>query len=229
MQGWGRVLVLTGFGIAVAAGCGGRTDGLESDFDPDPDEGGSSLGGKSAVAGKSGKAGAGIRGGAPAGGRPNVAGSGPVPVAGYSAGGYAGYGGYSYGGYGGYNYGGYAGYSYGGYAGYSYGGYAGYAQGGYAGSFAGAYPIGGYGGAGQAGCLSCLTNACSPQLLHCFLDAGCVSIFSCVEQTRCDALRCSTEPYCKGVIDQAGGPAGPSMQALLQTLACGVSAACDCN
>jgi hypothetical protein len=78
-------------------------------------------------------------------------------------------------------------------------------------------------------CQSCLNRACGGLLTRCFSDLGCVSIFSCVQQTGCHPFECYTPAQCGGVIDAWGGPASYSMGLLLQTFACSVQSGCDCN
>lgn len=224
MSGWGRISLLIGAGILLGAGCGGRTGALDGDFDGGAEAGRVSQGGSNSVAGRSSR-----------GGRGNVAGS--VGVAGtYSPGGsygIAGVGSYPMtGGYGGaYAFGG--SYAFGGtYPGGGYGGYipvAGY--GGYypVAGFGGYYPGGGFAGQGPEECGQCLRAACSPQLSRCLQDFGCIAILSCVQSRGCEPFECYSEQYCRGTIDQWGGPAGQSMSSLLQTFSCAVQAGCPCD
>lgn len=228
MSGWGRVSLLLGAGVLLGAGCGGRTGALEGDFSEGADGAGAeagavSQGGATTVAGRSSR-----------GGRGNVAGSRAV-------GGYGGTGVYPGGGYGGtvvYPVGGYGGYAFGGtYPVAGFGGY--YPVGGtypVAGTYSvgGSYPVGGYsfggyGGQGQEACGQCLFNSCSAPLTQCLQDFGCIAILSCVQSRGCEAFECYSDANCRGVIDQWGGPAGQSMNELLQTLSCAVVAGCPCN
>ncbi|HVY30546.1 MAG TPA: hypothetical protein VHB79_28500 [Polyangiaceae bacterium] len=218
MKGWGKVPGFVAFGFVLAAACGGRTNALEGEYTGSGADGagadaGTTQGGSSAGRG----GGASGRGGTrPIGGRP-AAGEGGV--AGYEPGGYGGLpqGGYYPGGYGGVYYPG-------GYGGIYYpGGYGGLPIGGYSGA-----PIGGFGGSGQD-CQSCLRNACTGQLVQCLSDFGCISIFSCMQQTGCNGFQCYRPGACKKVIDQYGGPNGSSMNELLQVVVCGFTAGCSCN
>ncbi len=233
MSGWGRVSYLIGFGTLVALGCGGRTSALEGDYGAGADNTGAS-GGSSSVAGYSNDAGTVATGGTgvyPSGGYGyggDVGYAGGYPVGGYTSyGGATGYAGsYPVGGYG------YAGYPTSGgvsYGGYATGGYgtAGY---GYAGTFgyAGSASVGGT-GTYPGDCQTCLRNACAPPLIQCLQDFGCLSILGCMQSSGCQAFQCYSDQYCKNTIDQWGGPAGQSMQELLQTFSCAFQAGCDCN
>jgi hypothetical protein len=226
MSGWGRISLLVGVGVLLGAGCGGRTGALEGDFSEGADGAGAeagaiSHGGTTSVAGRSSR-----------GGRGNVAGS--VAVGGYGGtvvypgGGYGGtvvYPGGAYGAGGGYSFGGT--YAFGGaYPGGGYGGYYPPVGGSYP---VGGYTYGGYGGQGQDACGQCLLRACSPPLSQCLQDFGCIAILSCMQSNGCQAFECYSDAYCRGVIDQWGGPAGQSMNELLQTFSCAVQAGCPCN
>ena len=241
MSGWGRVSSLVALGTLVALGCGGRTSALEGDYGAGADNTGASAG-SSSVSGSSHSSTGGsaaTTGGSgvvypTTAGAVGYAGSSPLPVGGYNGYGgtisYAGSVGYA----GGYPIGGsgYAGYptmggdSYGGYAtgGYGYGGF------GYGGTFSsgGGVSVGGappYPG----DCQTCLRNACAPPLIQCLQDFGCLSILGCMQSSGCEGFQCYSDKYCKGTIDQWGGPAGQSMQELLQTFSCAFQAGCQCN
>ena len=215
MNGWGRVWCLGLLGLSIAAGCGGRTDAFDDYYDEDT--AGSSLGaaGSVSTAGKSGKGGSSATAGASVGGKSSVGGKGTAGKG--TAGkpnGTAGVGGAI-----------------------STGGVAGVA--GFGGSlplagFGGALPIGGIGGiAGFGGepasCQNCLVDSCGAEFLQCLQDVGCVAIILCAQNSNCQGLDCYTAGACKGVIDNYGGPAGPSMNELLKTLGCAVNAGCACN
>lgn len=211
MSGWGRISLLISAGVLLGAGCGGRTGALDGDFSEGADGAGAeagnvSQGGSASVAGRTSR-----------GGRGNVAGSTAVGGT-YSPGGY-GTGGavvYPVAGYGGT-------FAFGGaYPVAGYGGY--YPVAGY-----GGYSFGGYGGPGPEACGQCLREACSPALTQCLQDFGCIAILSCVQSKGCEAFECYSDQYCRPVIDQWGGPAGQSMNALLQTFSCAVQAGCPCN
>jgi hypothetical protein len=218
MKGWGKVPGYVAFSFVLAAACGGRTNALEGEYTGYGADGmgaeAGSLGGASAGrgGGSSGRGGARPIGGRPAAGYGGVAGDEPggyagIPLGGYYPGGYGGVGGYYPGGY--------AGFYPGGYGGIPYGGFAG-------------VPFGGFGGAGQD-CQSCLKNACTGQLVQCLSDFGCISIFTCMQQTGCNGFQCYQPDACKKVIDQYGGPNGNSMNELLQVVVCGFTAGCQCN
>lgn len=214
MNGWGRVVFLLTAGLVLGAGCGGRT-GMPYDesYDPDPtagDGGTPSSGGRPSTAGKGGTR--------TTGGRPNPSGGvggvvstggaisfgGTVPVGGFgTAGGFP---------TGGFNFGGFAG---------------GFPTGGF--SFGGAFPTGGVGGGGPFDCQSCVLQTCGDELLQCFSDFGCLSILGCVQATGCDSFNCYSPDTCGPVIDQWGGPFGPSMNALLETVSCTLTSGCPCN
>lgn len=221
MKGWGKVPGYVAFAFTLAAACGGRTNALEGEYTGNGADGSGAQAGSNA--GQAGYGSGGHSGSAPVAGRPSAGDAGYAgysepggyagfPQAGYSVGGYAGVGGYYPGGYGGIPLGGY--YP-GGYGGVPFGGFAG-------------VPIGGFGGSGQD-CQSCLRNACTGQLVQCLSDFGCISIFSCMQQTGCNGFQCYTPDTCKKVIDQYGGPNGNSMNELLQVVVCGFTAGCQCN
>jgi hypothetical protein len=111
-------------------------------------------------------------------------------------------------------------------AGYYPGGYGGYYPAAGAGGY---YPVAGAAGYGALDCQSCLKVACSPQLSQCFNDFGCLQIFACMGANQCGNSNCYTDATCKGVIDQWGGPAGQSMNELLQTFVCAFQAGCQCG
>ncbi len=231
MSGWGRVSHLIAVGLLAALGCGGRTDALAGDYSAGANDTGAS-GGSSSIAGNSSQGGSSVtvtggtgvvypNGGYATGG--DVSYAGGYPVGGYGYGGNVGYAGsYPIGGYG------YAGYPTGG-GGYATGGY------GYGGTFGSAGTFG-YAGSGVAGtgtnpgdCATCLRNACAPPLIQCLQDFGCLSILGCMQASGCQAFQCYSDQYCKNTIDQWGGPAGQSMQELLQTFTCAFQAGCECN
>jgi hypothetical protein len=209
MSGWGRVLFSIGLGILAAVGCGGRTGTLEDDYGIGAENTG-------AQGGSAPRSGSGpVAGRPPRGGAGNIGGVAAGPgVGGYPS------GGYGYGGYGGYGYGAYAGYGFSGSV--PVAGYGGYAVG-------GAFPGGGFGGQPPVDCLQCIGQACSAQLITCFQDFGCLSIFDCMQGTGCQAFECYTDQYCRATIDQWGGPNGQAMTELLQTFTCALQAGCQCN
>jgi hypothetical protein len=211
MSGWGRVLFSIGFGILVVSGCGGRTGTLEDDYGGGAENSG-------AQGGSVSRSGSG-----PVAGRPTRGGSGNIGGT-VGVGGAGVVGGYPSGGYGFGGYGGAVIYPSGGYAGVPFGGYAGVPFGGYAGA-----PIGGYGGQPPVDCLQCIGQSCSAQLITCFQDFGCLSIFDCMQSTGCQAFQCYTDQYCRTTIDQWGGPNGPAMSELLQTFTCALQAGCQCD
>lgn len=236
MSGWGRISLLIGTGILLGAGCGGRTGALEGGYGSD---GSGAEAGSIATAGSSSVSGRGNRGGVGnVAGSVGFAGSTPVPVGGtgigfggaYPGGGYP-VGGYGYGGtvvYPGGGYGGTVVYPGGGYGGtFNVGGYGGY----YGFGGTSTYPQGGFGAGGQGpqACGQCLLQACSVPLTQCLQDFGCISILSCVQSMGCQAFECYSDQYCRGTIDQWGGPFGQSMNELLQTFTCAVQAGCPCN
>jgi hypothetical protein len=222
MKGWGRAPFLTVLGLVAASGCGGRTDSFDDYYDGDyGDEGGSSAaiagGGAAATAGKPSKGGAAVGGSKPVGGKGNgtsgsstggVSVAGTPPVGGVGAGG----------------------------ASNSFGGSM------VVGGFGGTFPLGGFGGFGAIGgtdlggfggepqdCQSCLLQSCSSQFIECIQDFGCISIIACAQASGCQGIDCYRDKFCKGVIDQWGGPAGPSMNELLKTFACAANSGCGCN
>lgn len=222
MKGWGRASVLTLVGLALAMGCGGRTNTLDDGMYGDDDDnvgasgGTATQGGAGTVGGVAPRGGTSTRGGTTSrAGASTRGGSGPVPIGGVGPGGGTGpvpHGGSNFGGFGGAVVTGGTGTAFGG-----------------ATTIGGTGQIGGFGGTGPQSCISCLQQSCTDEFVQCFQDAGCVSIFACVQQTGCNGLRCYRDEFCKGVIDQWGGPAGPSMKSLLQTVTCAVGSGCSCN
>lgn len=201
MQGRGRALLSLAFALLLAFGCGGRTDALYGEDDDGYPTSGTSSGGASA--GQPGRAGASSRSGAPG-------------VAGASSGGGASFGGTPTGGHGGVATAGAGGVHTAGVGGVHTAGVGGIAS-------------GGEGGAEPQECVSCLQESCTDELVQCFSDSGCFAIFRCVGLAGCTGLDCYTPQKCKKVIDQFGGPTGPSMQAVLGTLTCAVSSGCQCQ
>jgi hypothetical protein len=217
MTGWGRVPVLVGLGVSLAVGCGGRTSAFDGEY---------GYSGNSGAEGGAATAGAGTH---PTGGQQNRAGSSPVAGTSYGAtGNVAGFGtgGATVGGTfnGGASFGGY---SFGGVSpggGFYTGGYAGFVSGGF--TSAGTTSIA---GSGPLDCQTCVREQCAPQLNKCLLDFGCLSIFACITSNGCQPFDCYSPQYCKGVIDQFGGIAGPSMNELLQSFTCAFNAGCQCG
>jgi hypothetical protein len=78
-------------------------------------------------------------------------------------------------------------------------------------------------------CETCLNRSCGNQLAACYQDFGCLSIYSCMDATGCDAFQCYTDGQCRGVIDQWGGPGGYSMGVLLTAYSCAIQSGCPCN
>jgi len=231
MSGWGRFSFLIGVGVVLGAGCGGRTGALDSDYNWGADGGGAeagsvSSGGTSSVAGRTGRGGRGnVAGNAATAGAPSFGGYGTGGAVVYPVAGYAGT--YSFGGS--YPGAGFAGYfptggSYPTAGSYPVGGYGGYSFGGF-----GGYAFGGFGGQPQDACGPCLLRACAAPLTECLQDFGCIAILSCVQSRGCEAFECYSDQFCKGVIDQWGGPAGESMSTILQTFSCAVKSGCPCN
>lgn len=201
MKGWGRSLVGVGLSFALFAGCGGRTGALDDDLYGDDDP--MSVAGRGG-AGTSGKAGATSTGGSrPIGGSPPIAGNGGVGFGGTTVGGGA-FGG----------------------TGAGFGGLPTGGVGGISGS-----PGGGFAGFGGApvDCQTCLTQACTSELAQCFQEFGCVAIFSCVAATGCNPSACYSPDNCQGIIDQFGGPNGPSMKGVLEVAACALRSGCQCQ
>jgi hypothetical protein len=217
MKGRGSLPSLIVLGLLVAVGCGGRTDSFGDYYgsgngDDDDDSGGSAIagGGATSIGGKPAKAGTHSGGTKPVGGKggtTSVAGSAPaggsIGVGGtINVGGTISTGGSPFGGFGGTI-------SFGGFAGSTFGGFAGFG--------------------GEPDCQTCVLQACGSQLIECVQDFGCIAIIGCAQATGCTGINCYSDKYCKGVIDEWGGPAGSSMNELLQTFACTVNSGCSCN
>ena len=203
-RGFARLVVAAVFASLI--GCGARTDPF--------DDAGSSAGGASAGRGQGG-ASAGAAGshragapgaGAPQGGAPQA---GAAPVAGAPQGG-APQGGAPQGGAAPV-------------AGAGFGGITGVAGGG---------PIvDACVALAPSTCGKCLCQSCSSEVVACFSDLGCALIFACVEQTGCQGLGCYAAGTCRGVIDNAGGLTGRSVNNVFSILSCAVTSqsACLCN
>lgn len=222
MVGWGRFWVLVGVGLLSSAACGGRTD-MGEGYE-EPNQGGTNGDPGPGLAGK----GQACPGGSCAGSFPGsgatssyaggvgIGGSGRAGAPSYA--GNPGYGAYP-------NVGG-TGFGVGGspFAGANTGGYYPYAGGS---GIAGFPSAGSYGGPDV--CSACLFQTCGAELNQCFQDFGCLSIFSCTQATGCEIFQCYSPYTCGGVIDQWGGPAGYSMQLLLEAFTCAVRSGCPCN
>jgi len=212
MKGWGSVTCLIVLGLSIASGCGSRTGSFDDlygtgsgDDDDDDSIGGTAIGGSSTVGGKPGKAGTSTGGKKPTAGT-NAGGS---SFGGSITGGTAPIGGTGFGG---------TGFGGTGFGGFVFGGTGGF----------GAVPIGGFGGVTQT-CQECLFESCSGQFLECLQDVGCIEIIACAQRSGCEGIDCYNAATCKKVIDRWGGPAGASMNELLQTLGCAVNAGCPCS
>jgi hypothetical protein len=211
MIGWGKFPGFIALGLVLSAACGGRTDALEGDYSGSAADGAGADAGTPAAGGSSA-------------GRPGHGGTtgtaGSRPTAGTHQGGSPAGGAYTTGG---------VSPAGGAYTGGTFG------TGGtfpVAGTFTGGTSFGGFatGGSGPFGdCQSCLKSACSGQLVQCLSDFGCISIFSCMQQSRCLGFECYSPDTCQKVIDQYGGPNGASMNELLQIVACGFTAGCQCG
>jgi hypothetical protein len=73
------------------------------------------------------------------------------------------------------------------------------------------------------GCAECLCASCD--LSTCLADASCNDVFSCVAQFPCNpalaaADTCYAPEFCKGVIDNAGGPTSEAYAAVLNLASC---------
>jgi hypothetical protein len=201
MKGWGSVSFFVVLAVFVGAGCGSRTGALYEDgYEPNEQAGnGSGNNGSGGAVGTAGRQGR-------AGSR-NTGGSGPIATGGASSVG----GGY-------FTAGAYTGGT--GYGGYAFGGTTG---------IAGGFMMGGFGGIPSNGCQSCIFETCGHTLSQCLQDLGCISILACAQATGCEAFQCYRPQTCGPVIDQWGGPGGPSMSMLLETFSCVVTSGCPCN
>jgi hypothetical protein len=208
MKGWGSVSLFLALGVFMGAGCGGRT-GVLYDEDYEPNEqagtgsgntGNNGTGGSVGTAGRPGRAGS-----------RNTGGAGPIPTGGVSSFG----GAYPGGAYPG---GAYPGGT--GYGGYPFGGTTG---------IGGAFMMGGFGGVPPNDCQTCIFQTCGDPLTQCLQDFGCLSILACTQATGCDAFQCYNPQTCGPIIDQWGGPGGPSMSMLLRAFSCVVTSGCPCN
>lgn len=206
MSRWGTALVWFGLGVALVAGCGGRTGALDGDLyaDDDGSFSGSGAGGSRAGAGQGGSVN--VAGSRPLGGSAPVAGRGGASFGGSTSGGAGPIGGVG---------------PIGGTATGGVGPIGGTATGGFAG-------FGAVGGTGPLDCQACLTQACTPQVAQCFQDPGCIAIFACVVSSGCNTLECYSPNYCKTIIDQFGGPMGNSVRQVFDVVSCALNSGCDC-
>jgi hypothetical protein len=214
------------FSLVSFLGCGARTGTVELGSGEPDGNGGTPNVGASAGSGAT-DGGFGASSGAPVAGAPNGA-SGGVPAAGApSFGGFANVGGAPVAGAPSF-------------AGFpnvagapSFGGFT---------SFGGA--AGGPGGSGGEGgvianvctfannaCDKCLCTSCSTQVVGCFSDPQCTSIFACVVQTGCQGLGCFARNTCRNVIQNNGGLTGPAVGEVFSLVTCAVGSQtnCACN
>ena len=220
--------------LASFLGCGGRTETLFDDAGAGGliSSGGDGLGGSPAVSGAPSVGGSGVAGGAihfagspGVGGSPSFAGGpsagGSANIAGAppSKGGSPGFGGFT----------GIAGMpNFGGMP--SFGGFGG---------DAGAAGFGGLGGVivdtcvsvAPSACEKCECQVCADQVIGCFTDVGCASIFSCIQNTGCQGFGCYTNATCRKVINQFGGLTGSSASEVFALGSCALSSqnVCACN
>jgi hypothetical protein len=206
MKGWGSVSLVLALGVFMGAGCGGRTGALDDGYGYEPNDQAGNGSGNNGSGGAVGTAGRPDRAGAR-----NTGGAGPIPTGGVSFGG-------SYVTAGAYSGGAYPGGAYPG--GYGFGGTTG---------IAGSFMMGGFGGSPYDDCQSCIFETCGDTLSQCLQDFGCISILACTQATGCQAFQCYNPRACGPVIDQWGGPGGPSMSMLLETFSCVVTSGCPCN
>jgi hypothetical protein len=217
------------FGVVSFVGCGARTGTLELGASVPDDNGGTPNGGAPDVAGGPAFAGSPSFAGAPSfaagapsiGGTPSFSAGAPSFVAGAPSfvAGAPSIGGAP-----------------------SFGGFAG--KGGApsvagAPSFAGASggPVGGGGGGvivdacvaiANNACDKCLCTSCSTQVVGCFSDAQCTSIFSCVVRTGCQGVGCFARNTCRNVIQNNGGLTGPAVAEVFSLVTCAVNSQTDC-
>jgi hypothetical protein len=67
--------------------------------------------------------------------------------------------------------------------------------------------------AGEGTCAEvgdCACDNCVCELGDCEADAGCTAIRACAQEKDCLGVACYAEATCQGVIDENGGPMGPS-------------------
>jgi hypothetical protein len=109
-----------------------------------------------------------------------------------------------------------------GFGGLGFGGFGFGGTTGVAGSFA-------TGGFPSDSCQTCIFQTCGDTLGQCLQDFGCIAILACAQATGCQAFQCYNPMTCGPIIDDAGGPGGPSMSLLLKSLSCVVTSGCPCN
>jgi hypothetical protein len=80
-------------------------------------------------------------------------------------------------------------------------------------------------------CQRCLCGSCTQTASDCLGDSGCVSIVTCVANTKCImmGIGCYAETTCKGVIDASGGTTGPSYTRAMSLGLCLLSSGCSCS
>lgn len=72
----------------------------------------------------------------------------------------------------------------------------------------------------------CVCGACVCELAECQTDAGCTAIRECAQMTGCTGLDCYMPETCQMVIDDNGGPVGPSASIALSLSTCTEGAMC---
>lgn len=72
----------------------------------------------------------------------------------------------------------------------------------------------------------CVCGACVCELAECQTDAGCTAIRECAQMTGCTGLDCYMPETCQMVIDDNGGPVGPSASIALSLSTCTEAAMC---
>jgi hypothetical protein len=80
-------------------------------------------------------------------------------------------------------------------------------------------------------CQKCLCGTCTQTASDCLGDSGCVSIVTCVTDTKCytsGITACYVDSTCKGVIDANGGMAGPSASRVQSLAICLLASGCSC-
>ncbi len=80
-------------------------------------------------------------------------------------------------------------------------------------------------------CDKCLCTSCSTQVVSCFSDSQCTSIFSCIVRTGCQGVGCFARNTCRNVIQSNGGLTGPAVSQVLSLATCAAESqtGCACN
>lgn len=84
-------------------------------------------------------------------------------------------------------------------------------------------------------CTNCMCDSCEAPLDFCESDDGCRAVMNCALTSQCDPGlspgpdSCYQPQFCRDVIDDNGGPTGPSVGRLAGILQCVLNSGCECG